>query len=112
MACRAHAIIADEGFSSYTNVTNQPTFGCADSTCLLTCDNMIRFFHTKITAGPVQPSGISGSVSLAPVAKSGVTFFPHGAKFKDVKGVKMDVAFIENNYRNCASLEGYQYMGV
>ena len=94
------------------NVTNQPIFGCANTTCLLTCDNMIRFFHTNITAGPFQPVGISGSVSLAPAARSGVTFFPRGANFWDVKGVKLDVAFIENNYRDCNSLKGYQYMGV
>ena len=93
-------------------MTNQPTFGCANSTCLLTCDNMIRFFHTNITAGRFQPLGISGSVSLAPAVKSGVDFFPHGAKFRDVKGVKLDVAFIENNYRSCGSLKGYQYMGI
>ena len=73
---------------------------------------MIRFFHTNITAGPFQPVGISGSVSLAPAARSGVTFFPRGANFWDVKGVKLDVAFIENNYKDCNSLKGYQYMGV
>lgn len=97
---------------SYTNVTNQPIFGCANSTCPLTCDNMVPFFHTNITAGLFQPVGISGSVSLAPAARSGVTFFPRGANFWDVKGVKLDVAFIENNYRDCNSLKGYQYMGV
>lgn len=73
---------------------------------------MIRVFNTNITAGRSQPAGVSGSVSLAPAAKSGVTFFPHGAKFWNVKGVRLDVAFIENNYRNCSSLKGYQYMGI
>ena len=108
MALTIHAT-ADEVFSSYTNVTNQPTFSCAISTCL---DNMIRLFHTNITAGRFQPLGISGFVSLAPAAKSGVEFFPRGAKFLDVKGVKLDVAFIENKYRDCESLKGCKYIGV
>ena len=73
---------------------------------------MIRFFNTNITAGRFRPIGVSGSVSLAPAAKSGVTFFPSGLKFWNAKGVKLDVAFIENNYRNCNDLKGYQYMGV
>lgn len=112
VALTAYAVTANEGFSSYTNVTNQPTFGCANPTCLLTCDNMIRFFHTNITAGSFRPLGISGSVSLAPGAKSGVAFYPHGAEFQNVRGVKLDIAFIENNWRSCESLKGYQYMGV
>lgn len=105
--------IGEYPLSFYTNITNQPTFGCANNTtCLLTCDNMIRFFHTPITTSPFPPLGISGSVSLAPFSKSGVTIFPHGFKFQNVKGIKLDVAFLENNYRDCRSLQGFQYMGV
>lgn len=79
---------------------------------------MIRFFHTNITVGQYRPIGISGSVHFARFAgpginaSFGVPFFPEGAEFEDVKGVKLDVAFLENNYRDCESLKGYQYMGV
>ena len=73
---------------------------------------MIRFFHTRITSGKYQPIGLSGSVSLAPSVKSNLGIFPEGLHFEDVKGVKLDVAFLENNYRDCRDLKGYQYMGV
>jgi len=72
---------------------------------------MIRFFHTNITTGRFAPVGISGSVSLAPSAQSGLNLFPNGFNFVGVKGVKLDVAFLENNYRD-RDLKGYQYMGV
>ena len=96
----------------YTNVTNQPTFGCADSTCLLTCDNMIRFFGTNLTRGPYAPQGITGDVTLTPQSFSGVTSLPHGGTFRGVKGARFDVAFIENNFRDCREFKGYEYMGV
>ena len=69
---------------------------------------MIRLFHTNLT----RPVGISGSVSLAPAAKSGITIFPHGLKYRSVKGVRLDVAFIENNYRDCGDFKGYEYLGI
>ena len=74
---------------------------------------MIRLFNTNITASrPFHPVGISGSVSLAPAAKSGVDLFPRGVRFWNVRGVKLDVAFIENNYRDCAGLEGFEDLGI
>ena len=96
----------------YTNITNQPTFGCADSTCLLTCDNMIRFFGTNLTRGPYAPQGITGDVMLTPQSSSGVTSLPNGGTFQGLKGARFDVAFIENNFRDCREFKGYEYMGV
>ena len=98
--------------SSYTNVTNQPTFGCANSSCLLTCDNQIRFYHTNLTTGKYAPQGISASVSIAPSAKSGLSFFRKGAEFVGVKGVKVAQAFVEFNFLECGDLKGLTYLGV
>ena len=82
--------------SSYTNVTNQPTFGCANSSCLLTCDNQVRFYHTNLTTGKYAPQGVSASIS----------------KFVGVKGVKVTQAFLELNYLDCKDLKGINYLGV
>lgn len=98
--------------SSYTNVTNQPTFGCANSTCLLTCDDQIRFYHTNVTTGKYAPQGVSASISIAPSPKSGLSFFPHGAEFVGAKGVKVTQAFLELNYLDCKDLKGSTYLGV
>ena len=98
--------------SSYTNVTNQPTFGCANSSCLLTCDNQIRFYHTNLTTGKYAPQGISASISIAPSAKSGLPFFRHGAEFVGAKGVKVAQAFVEFNFLECGDLKGGRYLGV
>ena len=106
------AILTSLLTSSYTNVTNQPTFGCASSSCLLTCDNQIRFYHTNLTTGKYAPQGISTSISIAPSSKSRFSFFPDGAEFVDVKGVKATQAFLELNYLDCKDLKGITYLGV
>ena len=98
--------------SSYTNVTNQPTFGCANSSCLLTCDEQIRFYHTNVTTGKYAPQGVSAGVSIAPSAESGLSFFRDGANFVGAKGVKVTQAFLELNYLDCKDLKGLSYLGV
>lgn len=73
---------------------------------------MIRSSNTDPTTGEFRPMGISGHVSLVPAKRSAVIFFPRGREFKDVKGAKMDMAFLENSYRDCENFKGYQYLGV
>ena len=106
--------MADPFTPSYENITDQPTFGCRDdatSSCILSCINMNRFYNTEFSAGRFSPVGVAGPVSIAPAGISGVTWLPHGAKFY-AKGMKVDVPFIENNYKNCSDLKGHQYLGI
>ena len=93
-------------------MTNQPTFSEPKPPYPQTCDNQIRFFKTRITQGEFRPVGVTGKISLAKAAVSGVSIFPKGLHVNKVKGARMDVAFIENNYLNCEDLKGYQYQGV
>ncbi|KAL9098616.1 MAG: hypothetical protein Q9163_005760 [Psora crenata] len=104
--------LGDYPLTFYANVTNQPYFGCANSSCLLTCGNMIRFFRTNLTQGRFRPIGIMGNVSLAASAESGVSIFPQGGVWRGVKGVNVDTAFIENNYLRCEDLKGFHYLGI
>jgi hypothetical protein len=77
----------------FKNVTNQPTF--ADGK---TCDNMIRLFDTKVT---VEIETVRGDVkaTLPPFTKEAV--------WSDVYGIRLDTAFIENNYLPCENFRGY-----
>jgi hypothetical protein len=78
----------------FKNVTNQPTF--ADGK---TCDNMIRLFDTKVT---VDIESVRGDVkaTLPP-------FTTKEAIWSDVYGIRLDTAFIENNYLPCENFRGY-----
>jgi hypothetical protein len=77
----------------FMNVTNQPTF--ADGK---TCDNMIRLFNTSVTT---SIETVRGSV------KAKIPPFTQEHEWNDVHGLRMDTAFIENNYLPCENFRGY-----
>ncbi|KZM27443.1 uncharacterized protein EKO05_0010688 [Ascochyta rabiei] len=77
----------------FKNVTNQPTF--ADGK---TCDNMIRLFNTSVTTGIESVRG-RVRAKIAPFGEERV--------WEGVEGVRLDSAFIENNYLPCEGFRGY-----
>ncbi|KAI8931621.1 hypothetical protein NX059_011273 [Plenodomus lindquistii] len=82
--------------SFFKNVTNQPMF--ADGK---TCDNMIRLFNTSLTTAPYGIDQVIGSV------KANIAPFKEMKTWSGVYGLRLDTAFIENNYLPCESLRGY-----
>ncbi|KAF1938144.1 hypothetical protein EJ02DRAFT_469142 [Clathrospora elynae] len=82
--------------SFFKNVTNQPTF--ADGK---TCDNMIRIFNTSVTTAPNTIETVKGTV------KAKIYPFTSEQEWSDVYGLRMDTAFIENNYLPCENFRGY-----
>jgi hypothetical protein len=79
--------------SFFKNFTNQPTF--ADGK---TCDNMIRLFDTSVTT---SIESVRGTV------KAQMPPFVGEQEWTDVYGLRMDTAFIENNYLPCEDFRGY-----
>jgi hypothetical protein len=77
----------------FKNVTNQPTFADGNS-----CDNMIRLFDTSVTVGI---ENVKGSVQAR------IPPFEKEFKWDGVHGVRLDSAFIENNYLPCEQFRGY-----
>ncbi|MCJ1382166.1 hypothetical protein MMC17_005278 [Xylographa soralifera] len=84
----------------YKNVTNQPSF----STGVL-CDNFVTLYNSSVTEGQYAPVVVVGNVSVA------APYLPTAMTFTGVYGLKVDRAFIENNYMACASLKGYAGTG-
>jgi hypothetical protein len=82
--------------SFFKNVTNQVTF--ADGK---TCDNMIRLFNTSLTTAPNRIESVKGTV------RARIPPFAEDQEWNDVYGVRMDTAFIENNYLPCEDFRGY-----
>jgi len=83
-------------FFSYANISNQPIFGNGS-----TCDQQITLFNTTLSTGQNAPIGVQGSVSIAkPYLDPNRDNF-----FDNVFGVKVDIAFIENNYLDCNTLK-------
>lgn len=80
----------------FMNVTNQPTF--ADGK---TCDNMIRLFDTNVTTAPNTIEVVQGTV------KAKIFPFEDVQIWHNVNGLRMDTAFIENNYLPCENFRGY-----
>ncbi|KFY63313.1 hypothetical protein V496_04027 [Pseudogymnoascus sp. VKM F-4515 (FW-2607)] len=79
----------------YVNVTNQPIF--ADG---VKCDQQITLFNTTLSKGAYAPVGLKGDISIS------APYLPSDSTFKNVFGLKVDVAFIENNFLECQSLQG------
>ncbi|KAF1922993.1 uncharacterized protein M421DRAFT_333469 [Didymella exigua CBS 183.55] len=77
----------------FKNVTNQPIF--ADGK---TCDNMIRLFNTSVTTSIETVVGSVRAI-MPPFSEERV--------WKGVEGIRLDSAFIENNYLPCESFRGY-----
>ncbi|KAF2624522.1 hypothetical protein BU25DRAFT_154964 [Macroventuria anomochaeta] len=77
----------------YKNITNQPTF--ADGK---TCDNMIRLFNTSVTT---SIETVRGSV------RAKIPPFEREEVWEGVEGIRLDSAFLENNYLSCEGFRGY-----
>ncbi|MCJ1284784.1 hypothetical protein MMC26_004120 [Xylographa opegraphella] len=84
----------------YMNVTNQPSF----STGVL-CDNFITLYNSTVTEGQYAPVVVVGNVSVA------APYLPTAMEFTGIYGLKIDRAFIENNYMACSRLKGYTGSG-
>ncbi|KFY99481.1 hypothetical protein V500_01359 [Pseudogymnoascus sp. VKM F-4518 (FW-2643)] len=79
----------------YVNVTNQPIF--ADG---VKCDQQITLFNTTLSVGKNAPVGLIGEIAIS------APYLPSDSTSKNVFGLKVDVAFIENNFLDCPSLKG------
>jgi hypothetical protein len=92
------SLTTEESFplSFFKNVTNQPTF--ADGK---TCDNMIRLFDTNVTTSPNSIETVKGTV------RAKILPFQTEQEWEGVYGLRMDTAFIENNYLPCENFRGY-----
>jgi hypothetical protein len=84
----------------YRNVTNQPSFSSG-----VACDNIVTLYNSSVTVGEYAPVVVKGSVSIV------APYFPVTTTFRDVYGLKVDRAFIENNYVACSGLKGYSGTG-
>jgi hypothetical protein len=84
----------------FKNITNQPTFANGS-----TCDNMIRLFNTDMSTGVYEPVQVWGTVvtNLAP--------WNEKVTWKGVYGVQIATPFIENNYLDCRTMQGYTGIG-
>jgi hypothetical protein len=82
--------------SFFKNFTNQPTFANGK-----TCDNMIRLFDTSVTLAPNRIESVRGTVRVK------IPPFKEEVKWEGVYGLRMDTAFIENNYLPCENFRGY-----
>ncbi|MCJ1475927.1 hypothetical protein MMC13_004591 [Lambiella insularis] len=96
---------APTGSSSYSldfykNVTNQPSFGNG-----VFCDNFVTLYNSSVSEGQYAPVTVQGNVSIA------APYFPTTTAFTGVYGLKIDRAFIENNFMSCNSLKGYSATG-
>ncbi|KAH7119717.1 hypothetical protein B0J11DRAFT_67115 [Dendryphion nanum] len=80
----------------FKNFTNQPTF--ADGK---TCDNMIRLFDTSVTTAPNRIEHVKGTVRIH------MPPFAEAQEWTNAYGLRMDTAFIENNYLPCENFRGY-----
>lgn len=84
----------------FKNMTNQPTFANGSA-----CDNMVRLFDTSMSRGGHEPVFVRGRVraNLAPLEG--------GEEWAGVYGVQVATPFIENNYLDCRSMQGYTGLG-
>ena len=81
---------------SYVNVTNQPVFSNpADN-----CDQQITLYNSSISTGKNDGVGVKGDIFVA------APYLPADSFFPDVYGLKVDIAFVENNMLKCSSLKG------
>lgn len=98
---RDSASISPVPLAFYKNVTNQPMFGNNTKVC----DNMISLWNTTTSTGAYAPRGIIGDVMVSP------PLVPKKRVFREVRGIRAERAFIENNYLPCENLQGYSGTG-
>lgn len=84
----------------FKNITNQPTFANASS-----CDNMIRWFNTTMSAGAAVVQGRVRARNAFPYVGG------EEKEWDGVWGVQVATPFIENNYLSCESMRGYRGTG-
>ncbi|KAH8591845.1 hypothetical protein B0O99DRAFT_518682, partial [Bisporella sp. PMI_857] len=78
----------------FKNVTNQPIIGNAT-----TCYQQVNLFNTTLSADVHAPAYVCGSVGIeAPLP-------PTSHVYRDVFGIHVDLAFLENNFLNCTQLK-------
>lgn len=82
--------------SSYVNITNQPIFSNG-----IKCDQQITFYNTTLSVGENAAVGLIGDITIS------TPELPSESAFQDIYGVKVDIAFIENNLLDCSTLKGY-----
>lgn len=80
----------------FVNITNQVMFADGKS-----CDNMIRLFNTSLTTSPNTVENVKGTV------RAKILPFDTEHVWEDVRGIRLDTAFIENNYLPCENFRGY-----
>ncbi|EHL03329.1 hypothetical protein M7I_0546 [Glarea lozoyensis 74030] len=87
----------------FVNVTNQPAFTDGD----VGCDNQIMMFNTTLSTGMNRPVPIVGDITIK------APFFQkdRDSQYLGVAGIKVDVAFLENNLVLCKSMKGYHGTG-
>lgn len=77
------------------NVTNQPIFSNG-----IKCDQQITFFNTTLSTGENAAVGLIGDITISS------PYLPSYSIFRGIYGVKVDIAFIENNLLDCSTLKG------
>ena len=83
----------------YFNVTNQPQFGGSTAGA---CDFVQRIYNTDITAPPYPAVFVQGDAAvLSPYFTKSKTIW------SDAYGVKLDVAYHEQQNVACSSLKGF-----
>jgi len=92
--------IAPWPLNFYVNVTNQPTF-----TDGVSCDNQLTLFNTTLSTGENAPVGVRGEIMIK------APYIPSDTTFRYIHGIKVDLAFIENNQIPCSQLKGYSGTG-
>lgn len=81
-------------------ITNQPSVSNR-----AVCDNFISLCNSSISEGQNALVVVQANVSIA------APYLPTTTAFAGVYGLKIDRAFIENNYESCSSLNGYSATG-
>ncbi|CAA9966089.1 hypothetical protein PTMSG1_09448 [Pyrenophora teres f. maculata] len=82
--------------SFFVNVTNQVIFADGKS-----CDNMVRLFNTSVTTAPNKIERVKGTV------RAKILPFKEDQYWQGVCGIRLNTAFIENNYLPCENFRGY-----
>jgi hypothetical protein len=84
----------------FKNITNQPIFANGSA-----CDNMIRLFNSSLSTGAYEPVSVKGRVraDIAPLKGE--------EEWSDVYGLQIATPFIENNYLDCQTMQGYAGTG-
>ncbi|KAK4235899.1 hypothetical protein C8A03DRAFT_36222 [Achaetomium macrosporum] len=85
----------------FKNITNQPTFANG-----LSCDNMIRLFNTTMSVAEYAPVPVHGRVRARAFPFQG-----DEKEWVDIYGVQVATPFIENNYLDCRTMQGYSGTG-